>query len=394
MPVVKQQIRTAVWPCLLLISVSASVHAASVTPPSSSCIEEAWQFACAISNDANDRAACQAKTARAWLDAADPARAVRAASEIQDWRGLAVIADAASWWAARGQTNEAMSALLEAQHRAPGVKDWPYDRLQMHLARAKALLGMKADLDLLAQVYRDNRDYAGAVQAARALEAVRRGSVEEALAHLDQISKQQHLDLLSARAAGFREMAASDQLSVEKASQLLKLAWDSAAAVPGWRKFDLQFELIDSLGGTKLEPQTREYLTTLTGNLKTDPLPDHIRATRLAEAAVRWGRLGETQMVAQLGARAVELMRASMELIERPALIARLAEAHAAAGEKEKAGTLLGEALDVAAGLLNARPRAIAALDVALSQARCGVDSKTFADKRHAMLEGLGVRVR
>lgn len=394
MPVVKQRVCTAVLPCLLLVSVTASARAASVTPLSSSCLTDAWQFAVAISNDPNDRAACQTKVARAWLDAGEPERAVKYATEISDWRKLAVIADAAAWWAGRGQTNEAMRALLEARHLAPGVKDWPYDRVQMHIARVLALLGMKFDLDVLAGAYRENRDCAGAVQAARALEAVRRGAADEAVGYLEQISKLQHIDLMSARAAGFRELATSGKIPKDKSAQLLKIAWDSASEVPGWRKVDLQLDLVDALLEAKTTDAARTHLVKLTDGLINEPHPNHIRAVRLAEASLRWARLGDAKQVAGLGARARELMSASMELIERPALLARLAEANAACGEKDKSETLFREAFDVAAGLLNPRPRAMAGVEVALAQARAQVDAKEFAGRRNAMLEGLGVRGR
>lgn len=394
MPVARLHVCTAVLPCLLLVSVATCVRAATVTPPSHACLDDAWQFACAITNDANDRAASQAKVARAWLDAGDPARALKTAAEISDWRRLAITADAAAWWAERGKTNEAMRALLEAQHLAPGVKDWPYDRVQMHLARVKALLGMKSDLDVLADVYRDSRDCSGAVHSARALEAARRGAVDEALACLEQISKIQHLDLMSARAAGFRELAANHVVSAEQSARLLKVAWDSTCEVPGWRKVDLQLDLVDALQGSRLEGSVRDYLTKLTDGLMNDPYPDHIRAVRLAEVAVRWGRICETKKVAQLEAEATKLMRAKMELIEQPAVLARLAEAHAAAGEKKKAEALFSEAMEITAGLLNSRPRALAAVDVALAQARSGLDSQQFTTKRNAMIEGLGGRVR
>jgi hypothetical protein len=384
--------RCRLYCCAALVAAVVAGRAGGAEPAPGGVLDDAWRFALAITNDAKDLARSQARVAGAWLEAGDPVRALDRAAGISDWRKLAVYADAAAWWAERGQTNESQRPLLEAETLVPGIQDWPHDRVQMHIARAKAMLGRRADLVLLAGVYRENREQQGPIQVALALESARRGDVDAALADLEGIGRQSFLDLDCARASGFREILATGRLPAGRVSNLLARAWSEVSGVPGWRKTDLQFDLVDTIRAAGDLLLARAWLETATAELRAANYPSNVRAAGLAHAAVRWGRLGETGIVAALEREYADGPGKRIELIERPAALASLGEAAALAGDAPRAQRLFAEALDVAAGLLNRRPRALACVEVMLSLARAGIDPKPLEARRRELLAGFEPR--
>lgn len=376
---------------ILLASVGVGAKAASVAPPSAQ-LQEAWSFACAITNDDRDRARCQAKVAGAWLAAGEAERAVRMAKETAGWQELAIYADAARHWAAQGRTNEAVRALAEVETRVPGLSGWPYDRVQTRLAHALAALGRRQELETLAGHYRENRECLGAIQVARALEAAQRGAVAEAVGHIDALGTGDHLDLAAARAEGFRRLLACGALPREKADAIVERAWAEASAVPGWRRVDLQLELVDTMRAAGRHDRALRHLTEATKELRAAPYPQYVKAAALAEAALRWADCGEAGMLERLNAECLQIATNTLELIEQPALLARLAEAQARAGSREAASGLFRQAVQIAGGLTNPRPRAIAAVEVMLAMARSDLDESQLLEERRRLLASFDPR--
>lgn len=373
--------------CLRLVSVAADSVAASV-PPSGSFLNDAWSFASGITNDPEDQARSQAAVVQAWLDVGQPTQAVALAANIQDWRRLAGYADAAGILARSGQTNEAVRWLQEAEYQAPGLTGWPYDRVQMHIAEAKAYLGRRGELALLARFYADHRECRGTVQAAIALEYLRAGRIEDALGAFDGLPESDLFDVAVARAASFRDLSEAGVLSPERRLAVLQRAWAEADKIPGWRRVDLQLELIEAARSAHAGATMRDWLDRVTREARTDVFPAFVRAGHLAKAAVCWGRLGDTGTVVSLEADFRAGPMKSIELIVQPEPLARFAEAHRYVGAAARSDALFAEAWAVASALTNPRPRALACIDVLLALARAGAPEETLQDQRKTALAG------
>lgn len=355
-------------------------------------LEDAWFFACSITNDVKDRTRSQYDVAHAWLEADDPDRCLVAAKQIDGWQQLALFADAAALWAERGETNKALPALAEAEYRAPGVQDWPFDRIQMHVGRAKAFLGRRSELKQLAEAYARNRDHKGTTICLLALEAARAGEVDAAVAYLDQLSDSTEFDTMVSRASGFGELAATGRVPTERMQALYRRSWEEIGRVPGWRRTDLQLDLVDRVREAHLGAQASNWLAAATEELLAVGYPAHILGPRLGQAARRWGMAGDTGTVVRLEAAYRKDCAAGLELIEQPAILAHFAEAFWKAGDRTRAEALFAEALELSGKLLNPRPRALACVSVMLSLARCeGAQNLSF-DQRRTLLAGFEVR--
>lgn len=355
-------------------------------------LREAWDLASAIGNDAKDRARSQDAVARAWIDAGEPDRAIELAGQIGGWRKLALIADAASWWAERGETNRAARALMEAEYLAPGIRDWPYDRVRMHLARAMALLGRRTDLRTLAQVYPKESEYYPQVLGAVAIERALCGETEEAASLLSELAPETVLDVAGAPASGVVSLLSSGRLPGPVVVQALEWIWPRTAPLAGWAQVDRRLDMVDVALATGDPARARAWMQELTSDLRGAGYLPHIAAHRLAEAALRWGRLGDADRVAALTGETREIADRDLELIERPAVYACLAEAFHALGDAAARDAQFAEALEVTVGLLNARPRALAGVEVSLALARCGAGADAFEGPRRALRESLGIR--
>ena len=86
--------KTHGWVTLSLAAVAALVAATSCAPQAERGVtaapddplEAGWRFACAITHDGKDRAACQEKVALAYLARGDCDMALNRGAQIENWR--------------------------------------------------------------------------------------------------------------------------------------------------------------------------------------------------------------------------------------------------------------------------------------------------------------------
>jgi hypothetical protein len=271
-----------------------------------------------------------------------------------------------------GRPGDATEYRNEARRIASVTEGWQKDHVLMAVAQVDAMTGNSLGFTGAQDLFRGNRDYLGQLAAHDALRRAREGSVDEAFGALDALAEQSYYDIKTWRAQGFLNLIEFADLTGSDREKALQSAWDAAALVPGWKQWELQLEVIDLLTPEAARPRLEEVTEAVAGA----PLPGHIKAPLLGYVAVRWGMMGNAERTAELVARAETIIASDdIQNIERPAALALLGEASMLAQSRAEAERLYGQALSLATELVNPRPRALAAVDIALSLDRCAFDS-------------------
>lgn len=327
----------------------------------------AWQFACAITNDVKDRAACQERVALAYLASDRIREALTCARSIETWRGAVALADIAAWEAERGESAAAETLVAEAALLNASVRGWPHDRVRMHIAQARMQLHQDAVLQQEFEHYLGNREVHGRVGAYHALATARRGDVQGAVTLLEHLPEPEFYDVAVWRAQGYLMIARDLKLTAISGTNMVDRVWDAVAKIPDYRRFELQLDVVDLLLERNEPADARRRMERITESVEALGLPGHITVPLMAEVALRWARLGDAARLTGLHAAAEPLMRSDMQSIERPPVQARFAEGYAAAGEISKAEALFCRAIDETVALANLRPRAMCAVEIALA---------------------------
>lgn len=340
-------------------------------------MDAAWRFALAITNDAKDMALCQERVARTHLERGETEWALRRARGIEDWRKPAVLADIATYHLRAGERDRAAPILAEARTLGAAVTNWPFDRVLLHVTQAEILMGNREGAKEIRLRYDLNPEHRGRADAYFALALLLSGKTDEALATLDELPGERRYEDFQWQTEGYLLVVNSGRLPPAAASNVLERAWASTETIPGWKKWDQRLDVVDAMrqaGITGALPGRLEYITT---NVAVLGLPGYVKAPLMARVALRWAREGDTARVAALAAAAAPWIETDSQPVEQPSIWAAFAEAAAVAGDRDRARDLYRRAVEVAAGLVNLRPRAIASVDIALSAARSGFDDPT-----------------
>ncbi len=343
-------------------------------------LEFAWDFAAAITNDDKDRARAMERVARVWLERGRPDVAAALARQIPHWRGAAVLADAASLHLERGEVPEGRALFEEASTRAIEVTDWPRDRLQMHLARTAALMTNVAGLVEVHHRYLLEADERGRSRAALALALGRAGRTAEAERVLADLGPKAAYEDRYWQVRGHLWLAGLADAPAGCPKRWLDLAWAAAGDVPGWKAYEARLDVLDAAAAEWADAERMSRMTALTEEVRRLPLPLHLRAPLLARVAQSWGRLGRIEWVKELLADVEAPVENELQNIERPGIWAEFAAAAALAGDAATADALFGRAVAAALPLVNLRPRALAAVDIAVAAARSGHQSNALMD--------------
>jgi hypothetical protein len=357
---------------LALLALLAGACRAPAPPPREAAAL-AWDYACAITNDAKDRAAAQQEVALAYLAADQLTVAVEHAAAIADWRRGLVLAEAAATLAGRDERSGASNLLARAALVAAGAQDWQRDRIRRHMARAKALLGLDRELSAEVESYNNPQDYRGPARAYHAVSLARQGRPEQAREILEELAEATDYETALARVDAYRMLADRGAGAPDAVAAALEAAWAAAARVPGNRRWELQFDLLKQMAPVAPE-RARACADEACAALEAAPFPAHIRLPLLTRAAQCRARLGDREGLAHWAALAEAILRSRTELepMEIAAGWTAVGEARAAGGDIEGAGAAYDQALDVTAGLVNPRPRCRAAVALCLSLERSG----------------------
>jgi hypothetical protein len=348
-----------------------------------------WRFACAITNDVKDRAACQEKVALAYLARGDCATALQHGAQIENWRQGVVLAEVAATLAEGGQTNAALERAAQAEAIARGIQDWQRDLILARVVKTKALLGKEDEAGRWSDFYRSNRDYRGEVAAYHALALARGGRLTNALAVLDGLADTTHLDVTSGRANGYLLLAKAGHLDPAQSSNALAQARAASERVAGWKGVVVQMRLADTAADLGHKELARAWLSGITSNLLAGAEAGRGNAAGLGRLAIGWAGLRDAERLAECERAAEPLIR-QLQNIEQPALFAALGEARARLGDIQKGLTYYDHALELAGQLTNPRPRAIACVDICLSLDRARLRHRQISEGMNRLLAGFG----
>lgn len=362
----------------MCVAAVAQLALSSCTNDAGRPLDFAWRFACAITNDAKDRALCQERVARTHLVRNEPDLALRRTREIEGWRKPAVLADIATHHLRARDRVRAQPILAEARTLGATVTDWPFDRVLLHVTQAEILMDNTSGAEAVRIRYDLSPEHRGRADAYFALSLLLAGRTEDALRTLDMLPGERRYEDFQWQTEGYLLIANACRLGPVEVSNVLERAWASCDAIPGWKKWEQRLDVIDSMRNNGLVaslPGRLEYVTT---NVATLGLPGYLKAPLMAQVALRWARAGEPGRVAALALAAEPLIETDAQPIEQPSAWAVFAEAAAVAGDRTLAADLYRRAIAAAEGLVNRRPRAIACVDIALSAARSGFDDPTL----------------
>jgi hypothetical protein len=358
---------------LLVAAVLAFAPIATARGPLDA-FDYAFKFASAIVKDPKDMGKAQEAvvwdltTAGAWRDAA------AAADKVEGWRRGTAYANLAIALAKSGRKDEASAMITKAEAFRTTIEGWQNLRIASHIAAAYAALGDKVKAAALAGAVatEDAQQYAGMSAATVATGLAARGDFDGASRELDRLEHRSDLDDAWWRTAGYLDLSRQKALTEEQRVKALASARRSAEGIPGWRKA----EALESIADEYRKHGMKDDARSAVGQARTilAALPDTmpIKAPLLSNCARASAELGDAE-AARAMLRQVESLAPRVQDIERPIVYANAASSFAAMKDAASAKRLYRLALDDARALVNARPRALAVVEICRSIGKSGV---------------------
>jgi tetratricopeptide (TPR) repeat protein len=363
--------RTALLGCAALVGlIGAGAARISGADP----LDTAFRFATAIEVDPNDQAMAQERVVGDLIDRGRLDDASRQAAKIKGWRQGTALADVARAWAESGRKDRAREYVDRADAVRRVTADWGAPRIAAHMAEALAAIGDLERSTSLAQglAQEDAREYGGRAVAAVASGLAQTGDFKSAMARLSALDGERDFDIVWWRTSGYLDLARRPNLPEDERGQALKAARRSADGVSGWKRG----EALTSIGREhalhKEIPTAGQALGAAEQIIA--PLSPTIpsKASLMSDLAAAWGVAGDRPRALSLLKRA-EKEVPEAAVIDRPAALAAIAGARESIGDRDQARALYDRSLSEAASLVNARPRALAVVDICRSLARSGV---------------------
>lgn len=342
-------------------------------------LDWAFRFASAITPDPVDQAQSQEKVLRDYLALGDLGAVTARVERIPNWRRGVVYADLANAYYQRGETNAAVQAIRAAELVQQAYRgDWPSQRIAAHLARAHLRAGNSA----LAQSIGEKLP---AEEAAK-VDAVQFHGTN-ALAALDQLAAGQNFDALCAAADGYLVVAGTGSTAVR--ARALAGAERVLSILPVIKRLELIPTVAERYLDAGLTNETRRVLAAHESWLAGHPAEPLYLAPALARMGWVGHRLGE-EATARRWFDEAQAVAQSGNPLDQPTACAGVLDLLAQAGDTPGAWNLYERSLTVAAGFVNARPRAMAVADLcrALGRAVLPVEGKR-AERLAELLTGL-----
>jgi tetratricopeptide (TPR) repeat protein len=380
--------QAALLPAIAFAMAVAAAHASSATREA---FDYAFKFASAIVSDPKDMGKAQAAVAwdlgssGAWRDAES------FADKVEGWRRGTTYADLATALAKAGRIDDAKRLISKAEAFRPTIDGWQNLRIASHIAAAYAATGdtEKAKTLAVAVATEDAQQYGGMSTATIASGLAAKGEFTGAAGELDRLKDAKDLDDPWWRTVGYVDMSRQKTLTRDQRVRAIMLGRESADGIPGWKKAEALESVADEFRKLGMPREAKEAVGAAQEILVALPDTMPIKAPLLSNCARAWAELGNTDVARSLLAQ-VESLAPKVQEIERPAVYANTASSFAAMKDTGEAKRLYGVALDQAASLVNARPRALAVVEIcrSIGKAGLGLDASTRA-RLDALYAGL-----
>ena len=364
--------RPAAW--IAAVATAVSLGGASSATRSINSFDYAFKFASAIVSDPKDMGKAQEAvvwdltSSGAWRDAE------ASADRVEGWRRGTAYADLATALAKSGRVDDAKRMIAKAESFRPTIDGWQNLRIASHIAAAYAALGDndKAKALAVAVATEDVQQYSAMSTATIASGLAAKGEYAGASVELDRLRDRKDLEDAWWRTAGYVDMSRQPSLTREERIKAISAARQAAEGIPGWKKAEALESIADEfrkLGMTDAAKEAVGQAETLLIALP-DTMP--IKAPLLSNCVRAWASLGKTGSARSL-LKQVEALAPKVQEIERSAVYANAASSFAAIKDTAAAKRLYGRALDEAATLVNARPRALAVVEICRSIGKSGL---------------------
>jgi hypothetical protein len=382
--------------CTLLLA-AAAAHRAGAAPaagPSSSvlsALDYAFRFAAAIKSDPNDQAMAEHGVVLEYASLGALDEAIRRAEVIPRWRRGAAFASLAVDLARAGRAAEAKELLGRAESVRAATSGWEGPRIAAGIAEGWAALGDERMAEAIDSplAYADPT-YAARAAATAAVARAAAGSFDEAMQRLASLDGATDFEALWWQTDGFQRLARVTGLTGSQRRRALVAARAAAARVPGWKQAEALVTISEeylTLGDAAAAQEVLEAAAALAVGYD-DATP--VKGRLLASVARGCAEAGDAERARSLLLHASPAVHAGME-IDRPGIQAEIAAGWQVIGEPDQARREFLAALDAAAALRNARPRALAAVQIGRALARSGLGAQgAVAGRLETLLRGLG----
>lgn len=331
----------------------------------------AFRFASRLEVDPNDKGVAQEAVALEYAVYISPDEALKRIDQVEGWRRGVVMAETAIQLAQAGRADEARALLVRAETYRTTVTGWQNPRIAAHIGAAYAALGDRKEADKFgAMLSSADRQYSGRPASIAAAAQAKAGDFEGAMSRLRALDADADPDVIWWRTIGYIDVARARAAVPEQR----KLAWEAARRsidkIAGWQRAEALLRLVKEQLGANDAAAARAALADAEQLLRaqsSEALP--VKGPMLAELARLWARAGEPRRAGELLAAGEKAGAATMN-IEQPGIWADLASAHWLAGDKTNARRLYDKALSDAEALVNARPRALAVVEICRSMGR------------------------
>lgn len=359
---------------------SANTRGSSTAPGA---LDWAFRFASAIVSDPKDMGKAQAAVAWDYATLGSWREATDAADRVEGWRRGTSYADLAMALAKAGRKDEARAMIEKAERFRQSVTGWQNPRIAAHVANAWAALGEfeKAEGLASAVALEDAQQYAGRTAATLASSRASQSDYDGAVAALDGLAGAKDVDDAWWRTVGYLDVARQTSFSRQEREKALAAARTAADSIPTWKKAEALESIADEYRKQRFTKEAREAVAEAERILVALPDTMPIKAPLLSNCARAWGELGKKQRARALLNR-VEALAPTVQSIDRPAVYGNAASSFALLGDTASARRLYGVALDEAGSLVNARPRALAVVEICRSMGRAGLPLDAATSER------------
>jgi hypothetical protein len=386
---------------LLTSNLAASASHGEPPAPGAEALALGFRVASAIETDPDNKGRAQTEIVLAFAHAGDLDGALARVDQVEGWYLGQAYAQLAVLLARQGRVDEARRLVEKGRVARESVEGWKGARVESFLARALAYLGEVEDSRAAAQRAEraDARQYAGQAAATVARGHAARGDFDAAMEELARIDHETQLDTAWWRTLGYVELAGEDRFSPEQRSQALERALASAGKVPGWKRVEALRRIADEFVEAGNPKRARQVLagaeTFLVEGESREGSGEgaadrRLPAPLLIGLARSWAGAGKPKRAAELLREAEQNAMHEMS-IDRPGIFAHIGAGWHAVGEPQEAWRVFDLALGMSERLANARPRALAVVEICRSLGDEGIVLTPQARERlEALHAGLG----
>jgi tetratricopeptide (TPR) repeat protein len=373
-------------------STTSAASAASSRPTHAiESLDWALKFASAIRSDEKDRSRAEESVVLDFAVIGALDEGLQRADRVEGWRKGVACAELAAALAGMGRLDEAKVWIAKAEAIRATISGWQNPRIAAHIANARAAVGEVegARTNAAVALAEDERQYAGRAAASLAIAYGRAEKLDQALAELAPLDADADIDVAVARTHAYVELSKLKSLEVEQRLALIEKAHRSVAQVSSFLRVESLQSLAEAetLAGAK--PAALKTLAEAATVARSIPPSAPLKGLLMSGVAKGFTDAGDATTGIALLREALEVAPQTQP-IERPAVLGAIAAGYRAVGEAMESRRVLDLAFSGAESLVNARPRALAVVEICRSMGRVDMPlDATSRDRLKTLFAGL-----